>query len=148
MFDKEDSGYIAVGEIKYILTQLGERMDEGEVEEVLKMADVGPDGQVNYEVRRKLRRLRLKMTALTPFYPNHPTCPTGLHQGGARRLKRLFRKPRFAFDPSRLSFLRSLRHSLATSFTSLLTRSHNGHSLLTYTHDLQTYAPCKLASGS
>lgn len=50
VFDKEDSGYIAVGEIKYILTQLGERMDDGEVEELLKMANVGSDGQVNYEV--------------------------------------------------------------------------------------------------
>lgn len=51
MFDKEDSGLIAVGEIKYILTQLGERMDDAEADEVLKMADVGSDGQVNYEVR-------------------------------------------------------------------------------------------------
>lgn len=41
MFDKEDSGFIAVGEIKYILTQLGEKMEESEVEEVLKMAEVG-----------------------------------------------------------------------------------------------------------
>ena len=40
VFDKEDSGYIAVGEIKYILTQLGERMEDGEVEELLKMANV------------------------------------------------------------------------------------------------------------
>lgn len=41
VFDKEDSGFIAVGEIKYILTQLGEKMEESEVEEVLKMAEVG-----------------------------------------------------------------------------------------------------------
>ena len=40
VFDKEDSGFIAVGEIKYILTQLGERMEDGEVEELLKMANV------------------------------------------------------------------------------------------------------------
>ncbi|KAL7418061.1 EF-hand protein [Mrakia frigida] len=49
VFDKEDSGFIAVGEIKYILTQLGERMEDGEVEELLKMANVTADGQVNYE---------------------------------------------------------------------------------------------------
>ncbi|CDZ96989.1 myosin regulatory light chain cdc4 [Phaffia rhodozyma] len=49
VFDKEDSGRIAVGEVKYILTQLGEKMEESEVEELLKMASVTPDGQVNYE---------------------------------------------------------------------------------------------------
>lgn len=42
VFDKEDSGYIAVGEVKYILTQLGEKMEESEVEELLKMASVTP----------------------------------------------------------------------------------------------------------
>jgi hypothetical protein len=88
VFDKEDSGYIAVGEIKYILTQLGERMDEGEVEEVLKMADVGPDGQVNYEVRRNMRGATALLRFGADVVPHRFARITGLHQVGACRLNR------------------------------------------------------------
>jgi calmodulin len=63
VFDKDGTGYIGVGELKYgkslpflkytltfilVLTSLGEKLSESEVEELLKGVDVGKDGTVNY----------------------------------------------------------------------------------------------------
>jgi Ca2+-binding EF-hand superfamily protein len=47
VFDKDGTGYIGVGQLKYILTNLGEKMSEEEVEELLKAVDTS-SGQVNY----------------------------------------------------------------------------------------------------
>ncbi|KAK7417374.1 myosin II light chain [Neonectria punicea] len=47
VFDKDMTGFIGVGQIKYILTNLGEKMTEEEVDELLKAVDTS-SGQVNY----------------------------------------------------------------------------------------------------
>lgn len=47
VFDKDMTGHIGVGELKYILTNLGEKMSEEEVDELLKAVDTS-SGQVNY----------------------------------------------------------------------------------------------------
>ncbi|KAJ8454894.1 hypothetical protein ONZ51_g12764 [Trametes cubensis] len=49
VFDKEGNGFIGAGELRYVLTQLGEKMTDEEVDELLKGAQIGPDGTVNYE---------------------------------------------------------------------------------------------------
>lgn len=60
MFDKEQSGYITAGELKYgksrilapayesVLTSLGDKLSEDEVDELLKVIHVGKDGRVDY----------------------------------------------------------------------------------------------------
>jgi hypothetical protein len=47
VFDKDMTGFIGVGQLKYILTNLGEKMTDEEVEELLKAVDTS-SGQVNY----------------------------------------------------------------------------------------------------
>jgi Ca2+-binding EF-hand superfamily protein len=47
VFDKDMTGFIGVGQLKYILTNLGEKMSDDEVEELLKAVDTS-SGQVNY----------------------------------------------------------------------------------------------------
>lgn len=42
MFDKDNNGYIGQGELKYILTSLGEKLSDEEVDELLKGVKVGP----------------------------------------------------------------------------------------------------------
>jgi len=47
VFDKEMTGFIGVGELRYVLTSLGEKLTNEEVDELLKGMDVKGD-QVNY----------------------------------------------------------------------------------------------------
>ncbi|PWN22264.1 putative myosin regulatory light chain cdc4 [Microstroma glucosiphilum] len=49
VFDKEGNGYIGVGELRYVLTSLGEKLSDEEVDELLKGVQVGNDGNINYE---------------------------------------------------------------------------------------------------
>ncbi|KIP01631.1 hypothetical protein PHLGIDRAFT_123186 [Phlebiopsis gigantea 11061_1 CR5-6] len=49
VFDKEGNGFIGAGELRYVLTQLGEKMSDEEVDELLKGVQIGADGNVNYE---------------------------------------------------------------------------------------------------
>ena len=49
VFDKEGKGFISASELKHIMTTLGEKMTQNEVEDMIKEADVNGDGQINYE---------------------------------------------------------------------------------------------------
>ncbi|KAL9058439.1 MAG: hypothetical protein Q9162_001734 [Coniocarpon cinnabarinum] len=47
VFDKDMTGYIGVGQLRYILTNLGEKMSDEEVDELLKAVDTS-SGEINY----------------------------------------------------------------------------------------------------
>lgn len=47
VFDKDMSGFIGVGQLRYILTNLGEKMSDEEVDELLKAVDTS-SGEINY----------------------------------------------------------------------------------------------------
>ncbi|TWW75457.1 Calmodulin-like protein 4 [Takifugu flavidus] len=49
MADKEQKGFILVSELRAKLTSLGEKLTDGEVDELLKAAGVGADGWVHCE---------------------------------------------------------------------------------------------------
>ncbi len=48
IFDKDLSGYIGVGELKYILTTIGEKLQEDEVDELLKGIKITDDNKIDY----------------------------------------------------------------------------------------------------
>ncbi|KAK4694606.1 hypothetical protein P7C70_g8706, partial [Phenoliferia sp. Uapishka_3] len=48
VFDKNNSGMIGQGELKYVLTSLGEKLSDEEVDELLKGVKVEADGNINY----------------------------------------------------------------------------------------------------
>lgn len=47
VFDKDMTGFIGVGQLRYVLTNLGEKMSDDEVDELLKAVDTS-SGEVNY----------------------------------------------------------------------------------------------------
>lgn len=49
------TGYIGVGQLRYILTNLGEKMSDDEVDELLKAVDTS-SGEINYTGKMCLRR--------------------------------------------------------------------------------------------
>ncbi|ODV97022.1 hypothetical protein PACTADRAFT_32519 [Pachysolen tannophilus NRRL Y-2460] len=48
VFDKNLTGFIGVGELRYILTSIGEKLTDSEVDELLKGVNVTEDGNVDY----------------------------------------------------------------------------------------------------
>ncbi|GCF00724.1 myosin light chain 1 [Zygosaccharomyces mellis] len=49
VFDKENTGKVSVGDVRYMLTSLGEKLSDEEVNELLKGVEIDSDGGVNYK---------------------------------------------------------------------------------------------------
>ncbi|KAI9294406.1 putative myosin regulatory light chain cdc4 [Neoconidiobolus thromboides FSU 785] len=49
VFDKDRTGFISVGELRYVLTSLGDKLTDAEVDELLKGVEVTKEGHINYE---------------------------------------------------------------------------------------------------
>ena len=49
MFDKDGNGFISAAEIRHVMANLGEKLTDEEVDEMIKEVDVDGDGQVNYD---------------------------------------------------------------------------------------------------
>ncbi|XP_076321606.1 uncharacterized protein LOC143231022 isoform X2 [Tachypleus tridentatus] len=50
VFDRDGDGYISSAELSHVMINLGEKLTEDDVEDMIKEADVDGDGRVNYEV--------------------------------------------------------------------------------------------------
>ncbi|KAJ1944613.1 myosin II light chain, partial [Kickxella alabastrina] len=49
VFDREGNGFISAGELRYVLTSLGEALSDAEVDELLKGVPMDKHGNINYE---------------------------------------------------------------------------------------------------
>ncbi|KAF1319348.1 Calmodulin, partial [Globisporangium splendens] len=49
VFDKDGNGFISAAELRHIMTNLGEKLTDEEVDEMIREADIDGDGQINYE---------------------------------------------------------------------------------------------------
>ena len=47
-FDLDGNGFISVTELKQVALELGEELTEGEIDEMIREADVDGDGQVDF----------------------------------------------------------------------------------------------------
>jgi len=54
VFDKDGNGYITAMELRFVMNNLGEKLTEEEIEEMIVEADIDGDGQINYEEFVKL----------------------------------------------------------------------------------------------
>ena len=49
VFDKDGNGFISAAELRHVMTNLGEKLTDEEVDEMIREADIDGDGQVNYD---------------------------------------------------------------------------------------------------
>jgi len=49
VFDKDQNGYISATELRHVMINLGEKLTDEEVEQMIREADLDGDGQVNYD---------------------------------------------------------------------------------------------------
>ena len=48
VFDKDGNGFICAGELRHVMTNLGEKLTDEEVDEMIKEADIDGDGQIDF----------------------------------------------------------------------------------------------------
>merc|ERR1719409_616249 len=49
VFDRDNNGFISATELRHVMTNLGEKLTDEEVDEMIREADIDGDGQVNYK---------------------------------------------------------------------------------------------------
>ena len=49
VFDKDGNGFISAAELRQTMTEVGEKLTDEELDEMLREADTDEDGQVNFE---------------------------------------------------------------------------------------------------
>lgn len=49
VFDRDGNGLISAAELRHVMTNLGEKLTDEEVDEMIKEADLDGDGHINYE---------------------------------------------------------------------------------------------------
>lgn len=54
VFDKDGNGFISAAELRHVMTNLGEKLTDEEVDEMIREADIDGDGQVNYEGENRI----------------------------------------------------------------------------------------------
>jgi len=65
VFDRDGNGFISAAELRHVMTNLGEKLTDEEVDEMIREADVDGDGQINYEEFVKM--MMAKRQAKTPL---------------------------------------------------------------------------------
>lgn len=56
VFDSDGNGFIYAAELRYVLINLGEKLTDAEVDDIIRRADIKGDGRVSYQAFVKLMR--------------------------------------------------------------------------------------------
>jgi calmodulin len=54
VFDKDGNGTISAAELRHVMTNLGEKLTDEEVDEMIREADVNGDGIIDYKEFTKI----------------------------------------------------------------------------------------------
>jgi len=49
VFDRDGNGFVNAAELRHVMTNLGEKLSDEEVDEMIRSVEVDSDGQVNFE---------------------------------------------------------------------------------------------------
>merc|ERR1711966_425142 len=66
LFDRDGNGFISAAELRHVMTNLGEKPTDEEVDEMIREADVDGDGQINYEEFVKMMMAKQASVRLLP----------------------------------------------------------------------------------
>ncbi|KAF7120798.1 hypothetical protein RHSIM_Rhsim13G0201500 [Rhododendron simsii] len=69
VFDKDQNGFISAAELRHVMTNLGEKLTDEEVDEMIREADVDGDGQINYEEFVKVMMAKELLSLSVDAYP-------------------------------------------------------------------------------
>ncbi|VDI64645.1 Hypothetical predicted protein [Mytilus galloprovincialis] len=67
VFDRDNNGFISAQELRLVMANLGEKLTDEEVEEMIKEADMNGDGQVDYTA---VKYYRMVTDNIIPVVPN------------------------------------------------------------------------------
>ena len=71
VFDKDGNGFISAAELRHVMTNLGEKLTDEEVDEMIREADIDGDGQVNYEGKNSFKHVTV-IVYYAIFYHTSP----------------------------------------------------------------------------
>ncbi|RIB17664.1 hypothetical protein C2G38_2131912 [Gigaspora rosea] len=58
VFDKDNNGLISAAELRQVMNNIGEKLTDEEIDEMIHEADVDGDGQINYEEFVKMMKTK------------------------------------------------------------------------------------------
>ncbi|KAM0007038.1 putative EF-hand domain-containing protein [Helianthus debilis subsp. tardiflorus] len=64
----DQNGSISASELRHVMTNLGEKLNDEEVDETIREADVDGDGQINYEEFVKVMMAKLEPLTSNPSF--------------------------------------------------------------------------------
>ena len=72
MFDKEGNGSISAAELRHVMTNLGEKLSEEQVSEMLLTAETDEHGDINYKGQcntvLRVYHLEYRLLSVLPLY--------------------------------------------------------------------------------